>query len=139
MCCSSARCTTDPWHGAAVFGNQDAIAQRSYRKPASIATDFGTEAAYILRVFKWLPDKGYFDPDLLRNQIDRSRLLCTPSQPHTCKANNERRKRLVAFLSRQDTMESLDKGTLEMDFNLKVLATRGISISPGGSHRSNNQ
>jgi hypothetical protein len=112
---------------------------QAYRKPASIARDFGTEAAYLIRVFKWLPDKGYFDPDVLRNQIDRAKVLCEPPTPEKCATNRRRRSGLVAFLSRQDTLESLDKGTLEIDYSLKVLATRGISISPGGAHRSNNQ
>src|SRR5262249_20282575 len=92
-----------------------------------------------LGVFKWLPDKGYFDPDLMRNQIDRDKLLCTSAAPDKCAANEKRRKQLVAFLSRRDTMESIDKGTLEIDYDLKALASRGISISPGGSHRSKNQ
>jgi hypothetical protein len=112
---------------------------QAYRKPAQIVQDFGTEAAYVLRVFRWLPDKGYFDPDVLRNQIDRDKVLCDPKKPEECAANEQRRKRLVAFLSQPDTMQSLDWGTLEIDYGLGVLAKRGISISPGGSHRSNNQ
>ena len=112
---------------------------QAYRRPASDVTDFGTEAAYVLRVFKWLPDKGYFDPDFMRNQLDRDKVLCNPSAPANCAANRQRRQQLVDFLSRQDTLEDLDKGTMELDDGLKVIAKRGISISPGGSHRSNNQ
>jgi hypothetical protein len=112
---------------------------QAYRKPAEIVKDFGTEAAYVIRVFKWLPNKGYFDADFMRNQIDRDKVLCDPKKPDECAANEQRRKRLVAFLSQPDTIQSLDWGTLEIDYNMNVLAKRGISISPGGSHRSNNQ
>jgi hypothetical protein len=112
---------------------------QAYRRPASDVTDFGTEAAYVLRVFKWLPDKSYFDPDFMRNQLDRDKVSCKPSAPANCVANRQRRKRLVEFLSKQSTLEDLDKGTMELDDNLKVLAKQGLSISPGGSHRSNNQ
>lgn len=112
---------------------------QAYRRPAEVVQDFGTEAAYVLRVFKWLPDKSYFDPDFMRNQLDRDKVLCAPSAPANCDANKQRRKRLVDFLTKQSTLEDIDKGTMELDDNLKVLAKRGISISPGGSHRSNNQ
>lgn len=113
---------------------------QAYRRPASDAQDFGTEAAYVLRVFKWLPDQGYFDPDFMRNQLDRDKILCNSSMSAgTCAANKQRRQRLVDFLSKQITLEDLDKGTMELDDSLKLLAKQGISISPGGSHRSNNQ
>jgi hypothetical protein len=46
---------------------------------------------------------------------------------------------LVAFLQRKDTLSAIDKGTLEIDYGLGVLAKRAISISPGGAHRSENQ
>jgi hypothetical protein len=46
---------------------------------------------------------------------------------------------LVKFLQQSDTLASIDNGTLEIDSGLGVLAKRAISISPGGSHRSENQ
>jgi hypothetical protein len=112
---------------------------QAYRRRASDVQDFGTEAGYVLRVFKWLPDKGYFDPDFMRNQLDRDKFVCESSPPGDCAANRQRRRQLVEFLSKQSTLEDLDKGTMELDYKLGAIAKRGISISPGGSHRSNNQ
>ncbi|UWU95135.1 hypothetical protein [Bradyrhizobium sp. CB1015] len=112
---------------------------QAYRKPAGIAKDFGTEAAYVIRVFKWQIAGGYFDADLLRNQIDRDLLLCDPRKPNECPANQARRKRLLAYFSQPDVMQSIDWGTLDIDDSLGVLAKRAMSVSPGGTHRSRNQ
>ena len=113
---------------------------QGYRKPASVVDDFGTEAAYVLRVFKWLPDKGYFDPDFMRNQIDRDKLTCTANDTMAaCDAKKQLRRKLVKNILDPKSLESLDNGTFEVDDGLRVFALRGISISPGGSHRSDNQ
>ncbi|MCK1284733.1 hypothetical protein IVB41_12485 [Bradyrhizobium sp. 44] len=112
---------------------------QAYRKSAQAdETRFGTEAAYLIRVFKWDDENRLFLPDILRNQIDRNKVLCSPGAASCVKAN-ERRRKLVAFLQQKDTLSALDKGTLEVDYGLGVLADRAVTISPGGSHRSQNQ
>jgi len=134
----------DPKLGPLAFINGKDILRielniQAYRKPAGIVKDFGTEAAYVIRVFKWLPEKGYFDPDILRNQIDRDKVLCRADKPADCAANEARRKQLLAYLSRPDILPSIDWGTLEVDYGLGILSKRGLSVSPGGAHRSLNQ
>jgi hypothetical protein len=114
---------------------------QAYRKGASSDdTDFGTAAGYLIRVFKWDPHLKLFLPEFLRDQIDRTKVLCDGSEtPAACKEKQERRKRLVRHLSRPDVMASIDKGTLEVPYDFGVLATRALSISPGGLQRSANQ
>jgi hypothetical protein len=114
---------------------------QAYRIGASgDASDFGTAAAYLIRVFKWEPNQKLFLPEFLRDQIDRTTVLCDPSDtPAACAAKQKRRQRLVRYLSRPDVVASIDKGTLEVPYNFGVLATRALSFSPGGSHRSANQ
>lgn len=112
---------------------------QAYRKSAQADdTDFGTEAAYVIRVFKWDDENRLFLPDILRNQIDRDRILC-PVGDQNCAETNARRDKLVAFLQQKDTISAIDKGTLEIDYGLGVLAKRAVTISPGGAHRSQNQ
>jgi hypothetical protein len=112
---------------------------QAYRKSAEADdTNFGTEAAYLIRVFKWADGARAFLPEILRNQIDRDLVLCVSGKPG-CAQAAARRANLVAFLQRKDTLSALDKGTLEIDYGLGVLAKRAVSISPGGSHRSENQ
>ncbi|MBV9067835.1 MAG: hypothetical protein JO093_11390 [Acidobacteria bacterium] len=114
---------------------------QAYRKGASSDdTDFGTAAAYLIRVFKWDPRLKLFLPEFLRDQIDRTKVLCSASDTETvCAEKQKRRKRLVRHLSRPDVMASIDKGTLEVPYDFGVLATRALSISPGGLQRSANQ
>jgi len=114
---------------------------QAYRKSASTdTTNFGTEAAYLIRVFKWDEKSGLFLPEFLRDQIDRDKVLCSASDSAgDCAAKKARRERLVAFLSRPDVIASIDKGTLEVSYGLGVLAVRAVSRSPGGFHRSKNQ
>lgn len=114
---------------------------QAYRKSASTdATNFGTEAAYLIRVFKWDETSGLFLPEFLRDQIDRDKVLCGAADAAAdCAAKKARRARLVAFLSKPDVIASIDKGTLEVDYGLGVLAVRAASTSPGGFHRSKNQ
>ncbi len=110
------------------------INMQAYRKPASDTStnNFGTEAGYILRVFRWEKATNRFEVSFLRNQVDRDVLLGDPSL----------RKKLLAFLTKRDTVISIDKGTLDIPAIIdgkRVLALRAVSISPGGSHRSANQ
>lgn len=110
-----------------------------YRKPARAdTTNFGTEAGYLMRVFKWDPPTRLFLPDILRNQIDRDKVVCSPT-PSNCDQIKARRQALVRFLQRPEIVASIDNGTLEIDSALNVLASFAVSISPGGSHRSENQ
>src|SRR3954469_5466293 len=114
---------------------------QAYRKGASSdTTDFGTEAAYLIRVFKWDRNLKLFWPEFLRDQIDRTQVLCTAlDTTAACTAKQQRRKRLIGYLSRPDVMASIDKGTLEVPYDYGVLATRALSVSPGGLQRSANQ
>lgn len=107
---------------------------QEYRiKASNDDTGFGSEAAYLLRVFRWDPKLKKFQPSFLRNQIDRAKVL----------ADDKAKKALIAFLLRDDTIASVDTGTLEIPFELpgkiRLLAERAVSISPGGIHRSGNQ
>jgi len=136
----------DPANGPLAFiDGRDLIRlelnMQAYRKGASSDdTDFGTAAAYLIRVFKWEPHQKLFLPEFLRCQIDRTTVLCDPSDTKTaCAEKQRRRKRLIRYLSRPDVMASIDKGTLEVPYDYGVLATRALSISPGGLQRSANQ
>jgi hypothetical protein len=105
------------------------INMQAYRKSAgNDSTDFGTEAAYILRVFRWDPQLLLFMPSYLGDQIDRNKVL----------GSKTLREALVSFLSKPDSVASIDAGTLDIPFDLHVLAYRAVSISPGGGHRSAN-
>ena len=68
----------DPANGPLAFiDGRDLIRlelnMQAYRKGASSDdTDFGTAAAYLIRVFKWEPHQKLFLPEFLRCQIDRT-------------------------------------------------------------------
>jgi hypothetical protein len=109
---------------------------QEYRiKAGNDQTRFGTEAAYLFRVFRWnpAPDHLRFEVSYLQNQIDRDKVL----------NNGSIRRALIDFLSKKDSIASIDAGTidipLEFPKGIQVLADRGISMSPGGIHRSANQ
>jgi hypothetical protein len=106
---------------------------QAYRRPARVVNDFGSEARYVIRVFTWDSGKGQFVVDVLPNQIDREKILCGSS---SCK---KRKADLVAYLTDPEVLESIDRGTLNIRPELNVLATRAISLSPGGARRSANQ
>lgn len=112
-----------------------------YRKPASLdPSNFGTEATYLIRVFRWSNRLQLFRPTELPNQIDRSALLCEPSDSTAfCSIKDRNRERLVEYLQRPKVVARLDQGTLEIPGRLGVLSRRAVSTSPGGSHRSSNQ
>ena len=114
---------------------------QAYRKPASEdMTNFGTEAAYLIRVFRWDDGTGRFEPSDLPNQIDRRAVTCEPSDSFAiCGSKEGTRRRLVRYLQQPQVVASIDNGTLNIPSWLGVLSRRAVSISPGGSHRSGNQ
>ncbi len=113
------------------------------------ATDFGTLATYIIRVFRWVPDAkgGLWQPSYLSNQIDRARLLGSEGDDNTCAENRGRkitRQQLAAFLFSMappghgdNAMGDIDNGIVNIP--QRFLACRAISVSPGGASRSGNQ
>src|SRR5262249_35043992 len=121
--------------------NRLELNMQAYRKPASEdRSNFGTEASYLIRVFRWNAKAELFRPVHLPNQIDRNALLCEPSDPGAfCAIKDRNRKRLIEFLQQPRVVASIDNGTLEIPSSLGILSRRAVSISPGGSHRSANQ
>lgn len=98
-----------------------------FRVPASGKAKFGGNAEYLLRIFRRSAPGKPFEVAQLENQIDRDRLLSD-------------RPLLDAFkkwLFTEDRMKALDQGTL--DIPSQYLATQAVSVSPGGSSRSENQ
>lgn len=114
---------------------------QSYRKPASAdPTDFGSEATYLIRVFRWNPRSRTFDPAILPNEINRRALICSPDENDViCERKKRLRNSLVRYLQRPDVVARIDRGTLDIPEELGVLAKRAVSVSPGGQHRSSNQ
>lgn len=110
-----------------------------YRKPAGIVKDFGSKAAYLIRVFRWDAEDEVFLPAFMTNQIDRSLLICNGPNDPECDAKQNRRRALVAYLQRKEVVSALEKGELDIPDELGVRAIRAVSISPGGPHRSDNQ
>jgi hypothetical protein len=120
------------------------------RAPASAddANDFGTLATYIIRVFRWNPQKGAWWPSYLTNQIDRARLLGNSAgDDNTCAENRGvpiARDALKRFLlsmgdgaNGANAVGDIDNGLLNIP--LPFLACRAVSISPGSASRSGNQ
>jgi hypothetical protein len=97
------------------------------RLPAAIKQDFGGHAEYLMKVFRWDPERRIFQESRLENQIDRERLLQNP----------DLLRRFKAFILRPESIRDLDRGTLVIPD--RYLAFRAISISPGGGSRSQNR
>jgi hypothetical protein len=124
---------------------------QAYRAAASDpqASDFGTRAEYIIRVFQWSAPLGLFLPRFLNNQVNRDELLCAPGETIDCASKQSLRRRLVAYLQQPKVVASIDLGELDIPLSLArvdragvrqtALDSRGISVSPGGEHRSGNQ
>lgn len=111
-----------------------------YRRPAFEAQDFGTEAAYVIRAFRWNSSTKTFEPSHLPNQIDRGSVLCAPEDsPELCAQKQRNRQALVEFLQRPEVVEQIDRGLLDVPREMGILSRRAISFSPGGPHRSINQ
>ncbi|MDP9535030.1 hypothetical protein Q7L38_20885 [Pseudomonas protegens] len=114
---------------------------QTYRKPGSVdTTDFGSEATYLIRVFRWNPLERAFQPSTLPNEINRHAVLCDPDDdPQICNVKRGRRSALVDYLQKPRIVEEIDRGRLDIPQDLSVLSLRAISVSPGGQHRSSNQ
>lgn len=114
---------------------------QAYRKPASLdRTDFGSEATYLIRVFRWNKNIKRFEPSFLPNEINRAALICDISDStDICKKKTRKKKELVRYLQRVDVVSSIDNGTLDIPQAMDVLSKRAVSVSPGGQHRSINQ
>jgi hypothetical protein len=91
--------------------------------------DFGGRADYILRVFAFDTERGIFAPTVMENQIDRDRLL----KPE----NGSLLAALKEFLLDPANIVKLDQGTLKVPDIF--LATKGVSVAPGGIGRSANR
>jgi hypothetical protein len=98
-----------------------------FRVPAGVKTDFGGNAEYLLRVFRRATATAAFAPSPLENQVDRDALLKNSSQLQSFKN----------WLFTDAALIALDHGIL--DIPSQYLATRAISVSPGGRTRSENQ
>lgn len=97
------------------------------RWPASVRPDFGGHAEYLLKVYDWSPVQQRFEEATLENQIDRERLLSDPAL----------RARFERWLLSPETVRHVDRGTLVVP--TEFLATRGISVTPGGATRAANR
>lgn len=91
--------------------------------------DFGGRADYILRVFKFDPTKNIFAIQPMENQVDRDKLLLP--------ANASLLSSLKTFLLEPANIRALDQGTLKIP--TQYLATRALSVAPGGGARSANR
>ena len=98
-----------------------------FRLPASVKPDFGGHAEYLLRVFRRDAPGKPFVVTGLENQIDRDKLLANPADL----------KAFKKWLLDPKRLDALDQGIIEFPF--QYLATKAISVSPGGSARSQNQ
>jgi hypothetical protein len=103
-------------------------------------TDLGSTAEYVIRVFRWNPDRKMFTASYLTNQIDRARLLGNPrGDANSCDPGVNRpisRERFLAFLLSPVVLSDVDNGTLNIP--QEFLACRATSVSPGGAARSGN-
>ncbi|HEX3127679.1 MAG TPA: hypothetical protein VH394_10135 [Thermoanaerobaculia bacterium] len=106
----------------------------------SDTTDLGSTAAYIIRVFRWNPDRKMFTASYLTNQIDRARLLGNPlGDANSCDPGVRRhlpRELFLRFLLSPVVLSDVDNGTLNIP--QPFLACRAVSVSPGGPTRSGN-
>src|SRR6185295_18506365 len=114
---------------------------QAYRISAgSDSTDLGSTAEYIIRVFRWNPDRKMFTASYLTDQIDRARLLGNPEgDANSCDPGVKRpmsRDKFLAFLLSPVVLSDVDNGTLNIP--QEFLACRATSASPGGAARSGN-
>jgi hypothetical protein len=114
---------------------------QAYRISAgSDATDLGSTAEYVIRVFRWNPDRKMFTASYLTNQIDRARLLGNPrGDANSCDPGVDRpmsREKFLSFLLSPVVLSDVDNGTLNIP--QQFLACRATSASPGGAARSGN-
>ncbi|MES2441804.1 MAG: hypothetical protein V4574_03170 [Pseudomonadota bacterium] len=107
---------------------------------AESKTDLGSTAEYVIRVFRWNPDRKAFTPSFLTNQIDRARLLGdSDGDANSCDQGVVRPMSLPEFRAytlSPVVLSDIDNGTLNIP--QKFLACRATSLSPGGAVRSGN-
>jgi hypothetical protein len=114
---------------------------QAYRISAGAdVTDLGSTAEYVIRVFRWNPDRKMFTASFLTNQIDRARLMGNPrGDANSCDPGANRamsRNRFLSFLLSPVVLSDVDNGTLNIP--QEFLACRATSVSPGGAARSGN-
>ena len=114
---------------------------QAYRiKAGADQTDFGSTAEYVIRVFRWDPNRDLFLPSFLTNEIDRARILGdSDGDGNSCEQGTPRpglKQRFLAFLNDPAVLSDIDTGTLNIP--QEFLACRARSVSPGGAHRSRN-
>ncbi len=97
------------------------------RWPSAIKPDFGGYSEYLLQVFQYDANANQFRPSLLENQLDVEKLQANPGL----------KAKLKAWISRAETLKSIDQGTLNVPN--EYLADFAISISPGGTTRLQNR
>ncbi|WP_245262313.1 hypothetical protein [Mesorhizobium sp. WSM3626] len=93
------------------------------RLSASTRRDFGGHAEYLLKIFKWDPEKSSFYEARMENEIDRSTVLAD-------------RPAFAKWLLTDRNIYDLDHGRLVVDE--KFLARSAVSVAPGGLSRSQN-
>jgi hypothetical protein len=98
-----------------------------FRVPASGKPRFGGNAEYLLRIFRRDAPSKPFKVAPLENQIDRDQLL----------SNHAKLAAFKTWLFSEASIKALDAGIL--DIPPQYLATQAVSVSPGGSSRSENQ
>lgn len=109
------------------------------------ATHFGSQAAYVIRVFTWEVPNARFESNILNNQIDRSLFVCSAADKSsgTCAAKKAFRDQFVSeVLTNPRYVKDLDLGLINIPSEFhgrQILARSAQSISPGGSTRSQNQ
>ncbi len=97
------------------------------RIPATVISNFGGNAEYLLHIFKWDPVSRGFTRAKLENQIDRDLLLRSP----------EKLAAFKAWLFQPEQLHRLVEGTIEIPDD--YLATRAITSAPGGTARATNR
>lgn len=114
---------------------------QAYRISAGAdTTDLGSTAGYIIRVFRWNPDRNRFTVSFLTNQIDRARILGrAEGDDNSCSPGSRKpvsKTKFIAYLTSGPVLSDIDTGTLNIP--AKYLACRALSVSPGGAHRAKN-
>jgi hypothetical protein len=106
----------------------------------SDTTGLGSTAEYVIRVFRWVPERGMFKKSYLTNQIDRARLLGNSlGDENSCDVGVSKpisKESFVSWLLSPVVLSDIDTGTLNIP--KEFLACRATTVSPGGQARSGN-
>lgn len=95
------------------------------RIPSAVRPDFGGSAAYLLRVFKFNQNNQSLKPVYLENQIDRQKLI----------SDENLKLKFKSWI--KNNLKDLDRGMVVVPD--EFLATKALSVSPGGMARSANR